>query len=73
MIKRITVIASILLCLLCVAAVQYDPQQRDTFGTSAITKQFTSAQTQYEMKAGVTGKKLVVDYILFATGTAGSL
>ena len=77
MTKRIVIIASILLILdlsvVGIAGVLYDPQQRDIFGSSAITKQFTSAQSQYEMVVGVTGKKLVVDYMIFATGTAGSL
>ena len=76
MITRITIISCILLVALIVyafAGVQYDPQQRDIFGTSAITKQFTGAQTQYEIVVGVSGKQWVVDYIIFATGTAGSL
>lgn len=69
----ITVLILLIIASVVYAGTLYDPQQRDVFGSSRDDNEFTSAQTQTEIVAGVSGKKLIIDQIITSFAAAGSL
>lgn len=52
--------------------IQYDPTQRDVFGTTKVNNEYTIAQTNTEIVAGVSGKVLVIDYLMVSADATGT-
>lgn len=69
------VLLMLLVCGAVWAGVQYDPVQREAFPTTQqrYNGDFTGAQTNLELIAGVSGKQWVIDYITFSFATAGTI
>lgn len=71
--KTIIVIALLLICVFVFGATGKRFEDGNYYKTTVYTATYSGAQTQTEAIAAVTGLSIVVDKIIFASATAGSL